>query len=209
MANDKSASAGRLVVLGGTFDPVHHGHLIVARSVAEQIGESVTLMPARCPPHKPPPVAPAEHRLEMLRASVLNEPQLIVSEAELKRQAPCYTIDTVTALGDKRDISWIIGADMLVDLPRWHRAAELAGMVEFIVAAREPWHEELDQTVEAVRSKLGPRLRVRIATTPRIDIASSDIRSRAGRGLSIRYLVPEAVESYIREHRLYTGAEAT
>jgi nicotinate-nucleotide adenylyltransferase len=136
----------------------------------------------------------------MLRLAIQGEAALEVSDLELLRQGACYTIDTVECLAPA-EVAWVIGADMLAQLPQWRRAPELAAKVEFIVAVRAPW--DVEQSLAAARQALGGALRATVLDTPRIDIASSDIRARVRDGRSIRYLVPPAVEQYVLTHRLY------
>ncbi|MFW6066107.1 MAG: nicotinate-nucleotide adenylyltransferase [Planctomycetota bacterium] len=200
-----------MVIFGGTFDPVHNGHLIVARAAAEACGiGKVMLIPSAQPPHKPPAGAFAEHRLEMLRLAVAGEPMFEVSDTELRRSGPSYTIDTLRQLRDELPgtrLYLLIGADMLADLPQWHRARDVVAEVDLIVAARNPWQEQLP----AVLKKLGEhfdaktleRLSSSVVETPRVDISSTEIRRRLTKGLSVRYLLPEAVIDYIRRHELY------
>jgi nicotinate-nucleotide adenylyltransferase len=203
-----------MVIFGGTFDPVHNGHLIVARCIAESRDlPPVHLQPAASPPHKSSAQAEAGDRLEMLRLAVADEPRLAISDLELHRSGPSYTIDTVDAMlrrGLADRIHWIIGADMLADLPNWHRAGELVERIEFLIAARPGWDDKMPdirgRLAEAFGEQLAKRILDGIVETPRIEISSTEIRERRGKGKSIRYLVPEAVRDYIRREGLYAGA---
>lgn len=191
---------GSLAILGGTFDPVHHGHLLLARDALEGLGvERVLLMPAReAPLRAGPPAAAAEHRLAMLRAAIAGEPAMSVSELEIRRPGPSYTIDTVLELErcePAREILWVIGADQLARLPRWHRIRELAARVTFACAAR-PGHDLRPPECDAP-------LRIRFFDTRQMAISASDVRSRIASGLRIRWLLPDAVLSYVQEHALY------
>jgi len=201
-----------IACFGGTFDPVHHGHLIVARALAEARGLSkVTLIPTGSPPHKPPAAASAGHRLAMLRAATEGEGLFDVSDVESRRPGPSYTIDTVAALreglAEGTKLSWVIGADMLADLPSWYRVGELLDRVEIVVAVRPPWQERMGSILSDVEGTLGAetaeRLRSGIVPTPLIDISSTDIRLRVAQGRSIRFLVPQAVRAYIENSELY------
>lgn len=210
LAGDDNRGMAQMAFLGGTFDPVHNGHLVMALAVAEQLGlPKVTLVPSAQPPHKDRAVATADQRLAMLRAAVEGEAGLDISEVELHRPPPSYTIDTIATLRREHpgaEIAWIVGADMLVDLPRWRRATELVTATRFIVVARPPMPQRLESILDDIRKGFGPvaeKFRVSIAAAPLLDISSSDIRRRAAAGLSIRYLVPDAVEAYIRRHGLY------
>lgn len=198
--------------MGGTFDPVHHGHLIVARCLAEQIGVGlVTLVPAAQPPHKHNATACVEDRLAMLRLAVAGDKQFDICELELHRQGPSYTFDTLTVLREQLGASvrlgWIIGADMVHDLPKWHKAGEVLDLAEIIIAARPPWQERLAETLTTLKGFFKrqqiDQLRDHAVVTPLVDISSTMVRQRVAQGLSIRYLVPESVESYIAAHRRY------
>ncbi len=204
--------AHQIVLFGGTFDPVHHGHLIVARSIAEQLGiETVTLMPTASPPHKPAAMADGRHRIEMLRLATADEPLLEVCDIELTRPGPSYTLETVKALqqrhGQDLAVRLIIGADMLVDLPNWHQVSQLLSSAGFIVAARPPLDQKMDQILAGVETALGREISQRlfqaVVTTPLIDISSTDIRNRISQGLPISFLVPESVRAYISHNNLY------
>ncbi len=201
-----------LVLFGGTFDPVHNGHLIVARSIAEQLGiDSITLMPAAKPPHKPAAAAGGEHRIEMLRLATADDPLFEICDLELTRPGPSYTLETVRALRDLRGqdlaVRLIIGADMLVELPNWHQVSQLLCSVEFIVAARPPQDQKMDQILAGIEKTLGSKISQKllksVVTTPLIDISSTEIRNRVSQGLSISYLVPESVRAYISASGLY------
>ena len=199
-------------LFGGSFDPIHVGHLIAARAVAEEIGLSrVILIPSAHPPHKRSgDLAAADHRLAMTRLAVADEPGFEVSDVELQREGPSYTIDTVESfrrtLGSEAELHWIIGSDSLPELPTWHRVDELVDLCAIVTATR-PGYETPDLT--HLTGPLSPaqvqRLRDTLCATPRIDVAATGIRDRVRCGRSIRYLVPEAVRDYIEQHGLYRG----
>jgi nicotinate-nucleotide adenylyltransferase len=208
------ARTRQIVLFGGTFDPVHNGHLIIARHIAEQLGfRRVVLVPAATPPHKHPACVAADQRLAMLRRAVRGEDLFEISTIELRRQGPSYTFDTVREFlreaPGRAEIHWVVGADMLADLPKWYRAAELLELVNIVVALRPPWDERLDAILAGLRGRVAPqalrRLARSIVRTPLIDISSTEIRRRAAAGQSIRFLVPEPVRKYIEGHRLYSG----
>ncbi|MDY6912850.1 MAG: nicotinate-nucleotide adenylyltransferase [Planctomycetota bacterium] len=203
-----------IALFGGTFDPVHNGHLIVARAVAEHCGfERVTFVPTANPPHKQAAQASGEDRLTMLRLATADEELFDICQVELARAGASYTFETLTELrrqhGPDVRLDWIIGADMLEDLPKWHRAAEVVEMATIIIAARPPQRlERLFADLEKhFSSEQLSRLRQSVAPAPIVDISSTDIRDRIRGGKSIRFLVPEAVEQYIRQHRLYAAAQ--
>ena len=202
----------RIVLFGGTFDPVHNGHLIAARAVAEQRGYSrITLVPSARGPHKSPAVASDADRLEMLNLAVDGDDLFEVSQAELRREAPSYTFDTLReirqACADDSEIDLVIGADMLADLPNWYRADDVVQLARFVIAVRPPWHEKIDAVSGLLVERFGKRIAgdliSGICTTPLIDISSSEIRERLSAGLPIRYMVPDAVEEHIISRGLY------
>ena len=204
--------ADDIVLFGGTFDPVHHGHLIVARALAEARGfDSVTFVPASAAPHKQPAGASAEHRLAMLRLATAGDDLFDICRVELDRSGPSYTVETLAALREARGrgaaMHWVIGTDMLADLPSWHRAEEVMKTANILVAARSPWQDRLEGIFEQLGGSFPEeqvrRLREGLVATPQIDISSSDIRRRLAEGRSIRFLVPEAVADYIHRHGLY------
>jgi len=202
--------AAVVALFGGSFDPIHNGHLIVARSVAEQLGASrLVFIPAATPPHKRHnDLVPAEDRLAMVRLAVAGESGWEVSDCELRRNGPSYTIDTVMEfrerLGADTPIAWVIGADTLPELASWYRVEELVELCRIVTAARPGWERP---DVAPLRTRLADahvrRLAGDILDTPRIDIAATDIRRRVREGRSIRYLVPDAVREYIERRRLY------
>jgi nicotinate-nucleotide adenylyltransferase len=204
--------AEQMVLFGGSFDPVHHGHLIVARAIAERCGfERVTFVPAGRPPHKPPPEAPAELRLEMLHAAVAGRPMYDICDLEIRREGPSYTLDTLHELrrihGRDAELHWVIGADMLEDLHLWHRAADVLEAARILIALRPPWDQRLPALLDGLKKHFTAeqvgRLAKGVVRTPLIDISSSDVRRRAGEGLPIDFLVPEAVVEIIRRTGIY------
>ena len=183
----------KIALYGGTFDPIHHGHLILAREAMEQLGlDRVVVVPAARSPFKPGVIpASAEVRLEMLRAATVGEECFSVDESEIVRGGTSYTIETVLAARERwpgAELWWFIGEDHVGELARWHRAEELRALVKFAVFAREG-------------SGTGGHSFPRIPR--RLDISATDIRDRVARGASIRYLVPEAVRVLIETHNLY------
>ena len=202
--------SARIALYGGTFDPIHVGHLITARSVAEQLDvERVIFVPSASPPHKlDVPITPAEHRLEMVRLAIDGEPGFEVSDCEIRRTGPSYTFDTI--MNFRRTVSadamvyWFIGADSLAELASWHRIAELVRQCRIITASR-PGFEQPDLSTLGARLTTDDLASIRdgILTTPRIDVAATEIRRRVGEGVSIRFLVPESVREYVHDRCLY------
>ncbi len=217
--------ADPVALLGGTFDPVHLGHLGLADDARRALGvPEVRLVPAGDPPHRAAPGASAAHRLAMLRLAVERHPGLAIDERELERQGKSYTaltLDELRAEDAKRPIVLILGADAFRGLPTWHRWRELIGLAHLAVAARpgDPFDAALPDALvplwrdrraasagELLASPAGRILVVRIV--PR-DISASAIRASLARGGAdaerARALLPPAVWDYIAEHRLYAA----
>jgi len=197
----------RIGVLGGTFDPVHIGHLIAAECARQEAGlDEVWFMPALHPPHKPADgLTDAALRAAMVQAAIEGNPRFRVSLLEIELGGPSYTVDTVAALAERhpRDrFFWILGGDMIVWLPNFHRVDDLAARIGFI-GVKRPGHED---ALDRLPSRL--RRAVTMVESPLVDVSSSDIRRRIREGKSIRYLVPDAVISLIGEKGLY-GSRAT
>ena len=182
----------KIAIYGGTFDPIHHAHLILAREAIETLDlDKVILVPAAISPlKKTAPVASGEVRLAMLQAATKSEPKFEVDECELLRPPPSYTIDTVEEIRRRESdasIYCLIGEDNVEQLPRWHRFAELERMVHIVV---------LDRT-----GKQPPHSYPLIHRS--IDISATEIRRRIAQNQSIRYLVPQSVEEIIKRENLY------
>ena len=201
-----------IVLFGGTFDPVHNGHLIIARAVGEQRGyRKITLVPSSRGPHKGPAAASDADRVKMLQLAVEGDDLFEVSQIELQRPAPSYTYDTLREIrescGADRPIDLIIGADMLADLPNWYRADDVVKLARLVIAARPPWDQQSAEIADLLDERFGKCLAEDmiegICKTPLIGISSTDIRQRLGEGLSVRYMVPDAVGEYIKKHNLY------
>jgi nicotinate-nucleotide adenylyltransferase len=193
----------RRLCFGGTFNPIHYGHLIVSRSAAESAGfERIVLIPAMQPPHKAGDtgIASPEHRLAMCQLAVADDPVFEVSDIELRRPGPSFTIDTVRQLKSSGwgNLHWLIGADMLRNLPSWHRAPELLAEVQFLLMARPGWSFDWSTMPEPYRG-----LEKNVVRSPLIDISSTSIRARVAGDRSIAYLTPPTVVEYIEKHKLF------
>ena len=189
-------SVGRLkkkiAIYGGTFDPVHHAHLILAREAIETLGlDKVILVPAAISPlKKSAPVASGEVRLEMLQAAIKGEPEFEANECELLRPPPSYTIDTVEEIRRREcdaSVYCLIGEDNVEQLPQWHRFAELEKIVRFVVLDRSG--KQPSDSYQLIHR--------------RIDISATEIRRRVAQHESIRYLVPDSVDQIIQREKLY------
>jgi nicotinate-nucleotide adenylyltransferase len=197
-------------LFGGSFDPIHIGHLLIARHVAETLGlDRVVLMPSPHPPHKPrESLLPASHRLEMVRRAIAGEPSFGVSDWEMTRHGPRYTIETVEHFrgewGADVEVCWLVGSDSLGELHTWKDVGRLVERCRIVTVPR-PGADAPDLSILAgmVSAERLAQLRRDVLSVPRIDISATDIRRRVRAGRSIRYLVPEAVREYIETHRLY------
>lgn len=188
---------------GGSFNPIHHGHLICARAVAEARGfDRVVLVPTGEPPHKAadPAIASAAHRLAMCRLAVEASDLFDVDPIELDRKGQSYTIDTARELRRRGavDVHWLIGADMLNYLPHWHEPAALLREVKFVIVARPGWTFDWDKLPPAFRE-----LERQVVQTPLVEIGATQIRQRVRERKSIAYLTPENVVNYIGREGLY------
>jgi nicotinate-nucleotide adenylyltransferase len=182
----------KIGIFGGTFDPIHHAHLILAHEAIEFLQlEKLIFIPAALSPHKiDGKPAPPAVRLDLLRAAIEGESRFSCDSMELERPAPSYAVETMEALREREpraQFFYLIGQDNVARLETWHRFPELAKMVQFVVLDRSGLKTE--HPYPAIRRHL--------------DISSTDIRNRVATGRSIRYLVPLAVERIIRDHQLY------
>lgn len=200
----------RIGLYGGTFDPIHHGHLISARSLAEKLQlKRVVLIPSANPPHKPNTEhTPIEHRLAMTRAAVEGDTLFEVSDLESRRDGPSFTIDTVrefqTRLGPDAELFWFIGGDSLPALRTWRDIATLVNIVTIVTATRPGWSLPTEpELAEGLGQDAARKLLSNCVSTPSIGISATEIRRRCADKLPIRYLAPESVVNYIKEHALY------
>ena len=198
----------KIGIMGGTFDPIHTGHLVTAEAVRIEYGlEKVLFIPAANPPHKQhSQVTPAIHRYIMTVMATYSNSHFYVSPIELERTGLSYTIDTVRTLieqyGDKTQFYFIIGADAVQDLPTWKGIDQLLDLCYFIAATRPVCICSLDSVIKEFGVK--GRQRIQRLPTPELEISSTDIRERIRQGRSIKYIVPESVESYIMKEGLYS-----
>jgi nicotinate-nucleotide adenylyltransferase len=196
----------RIGILGGTFNPPHLGHLICAQEAYLQLGlDRVTLIPARVPPHKPVEDEPgAEHRLELCRLAIHgDEERLDVSDVEITRQGPSYTVDTLEELHSRapdHELFLIVGGDIAAGLATWHRPDRVLALATLAVAKRRGTSRA---TVDEALGTLPGAERTRFFRMPRIGISSTMLRQRVQDGQPIKYYVPDAVGCYIDRHRLY------
>ena len=196
----------RIGVIGGTFDPIHYGHLAAAEEARVRVNlEKVLFSVAGLPPHKlDEEVTPAEHRLAMVQLGIFSNPDFELSRVDVDRSGPSYTVDTISILqeqwGQGTEMFFILGLDSLVEVPTWHQPERLIQLCHLVAVARPGFEVDMRQLEDSVP---GISSRVEIIGMPEVDISSSDLQQRVREGLPIRYQVPEEVERYIREHRLY------
>jgi len=199
----------KIGVLGGTFDPIHIGHLKVAEEVTASLKLSeVIFMPAGQPWLKiNNAISPAEHRLQMMRLALAGRANFRLSTMEIERPGPTYTVDTMAELerqlGEGDELFFILGWDNLTQLPQWHEPSRLIKLCRLVAVPRVDFSPPDLASLEAAIP--GLEQRVILLEKPRIDVNASEIRRMVRDGLSIQDLVPEVVERYIKEHKLYAG----
>jgi len=195
----------RIGILGGTFNPPHIGHLICAQEAYVQLGlNRVILVPARIPPHKHVEEEPgAEHRLELCRLAARDEGRFEVSGLEIARPGPSYTVDTLEELHSRapdNELFLIVGGDIAAGLPEWREPERVLSLATLAVATRRGTSQaDVEQALQSLRG--GER--ARFFEMPTIGISSTMVRRRVVSGIPVRYLLPDAVASYIDNHRLY------
>jgi nicotinate-nucleotide adenylyltransferase len=208
------ASTGSIGVLGGTFDPIHHGHLAVAESVRETLGlERVLFVPAGAPPHKPDrPVSDGEHRAAMVALAIADNPAFELSRVELDRGGPSYTVDTLAILsstaraaGGRADFTFILSAEAFAEILTWHEPRRLLQLARVAVVPRG--EARLPARAWLAEHFPGQEDRVTLLDGPRFRVSGTEIRALAAAGRSVRYLVPASVARYISERRLYPAVE--
>ncbi len=195
----------RVGILGGTFNPPHLGHLVCAQEAHVQLElDRVLFVPARIPPHKAVEEEPgAEHRLELCRVAVSDDPRFELCDLEMRRSGPSYTVDTLSELHSNEpdnDLYLIVGGDVAAGLPQWHEPERVLSLATVAVAKRRGTPRE---SVEAALADLKGGERTRFFRMPRIGVSSTLVRERVRTAEPIRYLVPDAVAGYIQEHGLY------
>lgn len=207
----------RVGIMGGTFDPIHYGHLAIAEEVAEALVlERVLFVPASRPPHKlDDDVTPAEDRAAMAALAIAGNPRFSLCRIELDRDGPSYTADTLQELADEaarqrvaRELVFILSADVLADFRSWHDPERVLALATLAVVPRPGSPAPDPEWARAqLPSNLAGSARVECLDTVRLATSSTEIRARAASGRSIRYLVPPAVEVYVRDQRLYRSGK--
>lgn len=198
----------RIGLMGGSFDPIHYGHLVLAEEMRTRLSlDKVIFIPVGQAPHKSAPkMTGRRQRYEMVMLATLDHPHFEVSSIEIDRPGVTYTFETVSQIiqdaSPQDEFYFIAGADALMDLDSWRSVDTLLKMVTFVGAARPGTDQgALLEKIEDLRVKY--QARIMLAELPELDISSTDLRKRVNEGLSLRYLMPESVALYIHKHRLY------
>ncbi len=219
-------SNGPIGILGGTFDPIHYGHLRLAQEAADRLRLSeVRFIPAGSPPHRTAPGADAGHRLAMVRRAIADNERFTVDDREVRRVGPGYTVDTLTELrgelGTSRPLALLMGADAFLDLATWRRWEELFSLAHIVVAYRpgfpvDTWHTRMPVPLareygtrlaqQPLAVHLAPAGGVFVLPIAELDIAATGIRNAVSKGMSPRYLLPDSVLDYIEAEQLYRKA---
>lgn len=203
MTKTNSPEVQRIGVMGGTFDPIHLGHLMIAEAVWNEYRlDKILFIPSANPPHKSNVLTSAKHRFNMALLATCSNPHFEVSSIEMERQGPSYTVDTIKELkqiyGDKAELYFIIGADSIKELPTWHNIDELLTLCHFVATRRPGYEPDLKLVEEDYKDA-----DIRVLETPELEISSTDIRRRIKKGYSIQYITTEQVQQYIRKEGLY------
>lgn len=203
----------RIGILGGTFDPVHYAHLAIAEEVYCALNlMRVLFVPAGQPPHKlGEQITPAEHRVAMLELAIRANPHFALSLVDVERAGPSYTVDTLCLLrrawGPDAELYFVIGGDSLKDLPTWYDPAGIIAQATIVALLRPGYADVSDERAKLAARLPGIEQRLVVVEGPRMDLSSTELRRRVAAGRPIKYQTPEAVEDYIRRHRLYQRTE--
>lgn len=209
MSDDLKGKVKRLGIMGGTFDPIHYGHLVAAEMARSKFNLSkVLFIPSGTPPHKDrSDISDAGLRFEMIKRAIQDNPAFDISALELERKGPSYTVDTLRVLRctwPNHELYFITGTDALREIFSWREAEEILMMTEFIGAAR-PGFDASDFLIQVQQEHPEIQGRIHYLEVPALAISSTDIRARVKHGQPIRYLLPEPVRLFIQQHGLYTA----
>src|SRR6185503_10871726 len=216
-------STGPIGIFGGTFDPIHYGHLRLAEEVAESAKlAEVRFLPSGTPPHRARPGAEAVHRVEMARLATAGNDRFVVDDRETKRSGPGFTYDTLTELrhevGTQRAVVLLVGADAFLELATWHRWRALFDLAHIVVAYRpgfpiDSWQARMPEPLaheyaarymqQTLAVHLAPAGGITAVSMTGLDISATFVRNAVHAGASARYLLPDTVLDYIRTHDLY------
>ena len=210
-------------ILGGTFDPIHYGHLRLAEEMLELANlRQIRFIPTGIPPHRNAPQVSAQHRSAMVRLAITDQPAFVLDEREVERTAPCYTVDTLrelrAELGAAQPLCLLMGGDAFLQLHTWHEWEQLFGLAHIVVGYRPGF--TLEERIHSATAELQRHYQQRLCAAnalsqqpcggitelaiPKLEISATDIRRRVVEGRTIRYLLPSAVADYIHQHQLYT-----
>jgi nicotinate-nucleotide adenylyltransferase len=213
-------------IFGGTFDPIHFGHLRLAQEAVEQCNlASVHFIPSGTPPHRPLPHTAAQHRLNMVRLAIQGNEKFVLDECEIFRTDPCYTVDTLTDLrktyGAQQSLCLLLGSDAFLLLHTWHEWEKLFSLAHIVVLQRPAYdvatdlvvaspalHRRYLAQVQAAPAALlaAPAGAILVIDNPAFEISSSDVRQRCMAGKNLHYLLPDVVSTYIQSNKLYNYA---
>ena len=207
---EQASNERRIGIMGGTFDPIHYGHLVIAEEVRASLNlTEVLFIPTGDPPHKPGhSVTPAEQRASMVQLAIASNPHFVLSRIEIDRPGPSYTVDTLRQLrqqwGRHMGLYFVIGWDSLEDLHHWYDPQGLLAELTGLVAVRRPGHIEEVEYRKVIEQRLpGITQLLHVVDAPQLDISATDLRKRVAEERPIKYQTPEAVEQYIFTHKLY------
>ncbi len=203
-----SKDVQKIGIMGGTFDPIHIGHLVIAEEVRYRFNlDKVIFIPAGNPPHKEyNNITAGRHRYQMTLLATIDNPYFDVSSIELERKGVTYTIDTITALREKCDVDvdyyFITGADSIIELSTWKDVDKLLNLCKFVAATRPGFDiAKIEEKITELENKY--KKNIYSLSVPALQISSTDIRNRINQGATVKYLLPESVEYYINKHELY------
>jgi len=209
-------------ILGGTFDPIHYGHLRLAEEMLELADlNHIRFIPTGTPPHRESPVVSAHHRIEMVRLAIAGQSSFVLDSREIDRTMPCYTVDTLVELraemGEAQPICLLMGADAFLELHTWHEWERLFSLAHIVVGHRPGY--SINERIQTVNSDLCRQYQQRHCEVtglaqrpyggivglviPMLEISATMIRTRVAERRSIRYLLPDTVADYIHQHNLY------
>ena len=216
-------SSKAIGILGGTFDPIHFGHLRLAEEMLELANlRQIRFIPTGIPPHRNAPQVSAQHRSAMVRLAITEQPAFVLDEREVERTAPCYTVDTLrelrAELGAAQPLCLLMGGDAFLQLHTWHEWQQLFELAHIVVGYRPGF--TLEERIHGTTAELQRHYQQRLCAAnalsqqpcggitelaiPKLEISATDIRRRVAEGRTIRYLLPSAVANYIHQHQLYT-----
>jgi nicotinate-nucleotide adenylyltransferase len=224
-STSKQSAGSPVGILGGTFDPIHYGHLRLAEEMLELANlRQIRFIPAGTPPHRGTPQVSAQHRSAMVQLAIADQPPFVLDDREVERTTPCYTVDTLNELraelGAAQPLCLLMGGDEFVQLHTWHEWERLFELEHIVVGNRPGFtlQDHIDAAIPALRRHYQLRLCAADALSrqpaggitevaiPKLEISATLIRSRVAENRSIRYLLPNAVADYIHQHHLYAHA---